>query len=56
MAVLQPSLEYSYEVWNTNSCQAKASEPIQLCECKYKMNVPCDKSVRADLGLKTFKK
>ena len=33
MAVLLPSLEYGYEVRNTNKCQAKALESIQLCAC-----------------------
>ena len=30
MAVLRPSLEYGCEMWNTNKCQAKALESIQL--------------------------
>ena len=29
MAVLQPSLEYGCEEWNTNKCQANALESIQ---------------------------
>ena len=35
MAVLRPSWEYHCEVWNTNECQAKALESIQLRACKY---------------------
>ena len=30
MALLRPSLEYGCKVWNTNECQDKASEFIQL--------------------------
>ena len=35
IAVLQPNLEYGYEVWNTNKYQAKALEYIQLRAYKY---------------------
>ena len=55
MAVLRPSLEYDCEVWNTNKCQAKALEYIQLCACKYVLGCSVttfDESVRSDLGLK----
>ena len=34
-SVLQPSLEYGFEMWNSNQCQAKALESIQLRACKY---------------------
>ena len=53
MAVLQPSLEYGCEVWNTIKCQAKALESIQLCACKYILGcsiTTCDEPVLADLG------
>ena len=30
MAALRPTLEYGCEVWNTNKCQAKVLESIQL--------------------------
>ena len=43
---------------NTNKCQAKALDSIQLCGCKYIYKVfctTCDEPVHADLGLKTLK-
>ena len=58
MAVLRPSLEYGCEVWNTNKCQPKALESIQLRACKYILGcsvTTCDEPVRADLGLNTLK-
>ena len=58
MAVLRPSLEYGCEVWNTNKCQAKALESIQLRACKYILGcsvTTCDEPVRADLGLESLK-
>ena len=58
MAVLRPSLEYACEVWNTNKCQAKALESVQLRACKYILGcfvTNCDESVRANLRLKTLK-
>ena len=58
MAVLRPSLEYGCEVWNTNKCQVKALESIQLCACKYILGcsvTTCDEPVRANLGLKTLR-
>ena len=58
MAVLRPSLEYGFEVWNANKCQAKASESIQLCARKYILGcsvTTCDEPVHADLGLETLK-
>ena len=57
-AVLQHSLECGCEVWNTNKCQAKALESIQLRACKYILGcsvTTCDEPVRADLGLKTLR-
>ena len=56
MGVLQPSLEYSCEVWTTNECQAKALESFQLHTCKYILVfsvTACTEPVHADLGLKT---
>ena len=35
MPVLRPSSEYRCEVWNTNKCQTKALNFIQLRACKY---------------------
>ena len=58
MAVLRPTLEYGCELWNTNKCQAKALESIQLRACKYILGcsvTTCDEPVRADLGLKTLR-
>ena len=58
MAVLQPSLEHACEVWNTNKCQAKALESIQLCDCKYILECSvsnCDEPVCDNLSLKAFK-
>ena len=58
MAVLRPSLEYGCEVWNTNKCQARALESIQLRACKYILGcsvTTCDEPVLADLGLETLK-
>ena len=59
MAVLRPSLEYGCEVWNTNKCQTKALESIQLRACKYILGcsiTTCDEPVHADLGLETLKR
>ena len=57
MAVSQTSLEYGCEVWNTNMCQAKALESIQLHASKQIFRcfvTTCDEPVHADLGLKTL--
>ena len=35
MTLLQPSLEYDCKVWNSNKCQNKALEFIQLCAGKF---------------------
>ena len=51
MAVLRPSLEYGCEVWNTNKCQDKALESIQLHACKYILGcfiTTCDEPVLSD--------
>ena len=56
MAVLRPSTEYGCEVWNTNKCQAKALESIQLHACKHVLGcsvTTCDEPVHADLRLET---
>ena len=56
--MLRHSLEYGSEVWNANKCQAKASESIQLCVCKYILGCSAttyDEPVHADLGLETLK-
>ena len=56
--MLQPSLEYGCEVWNTNKCQSKTLESIQLCACKSILGcsvTTSDESVCADLGLKTLR-
>ena len=45
-------------MWNTNKCQAKALESIQLCACKYILGCSgrtCDEPVHADLGLTTLR-
>ena len=45
-------------MWNTNKCQAKALESIQLRACKYILGcsvTTCDEPVREDLGLETLK-
>ena len=58
MAVLRRSLEYGCEVWNTNKCQAKALESIQLCACKYILGcsvTTCDEPVRLNQGLESLK-
>ena len=58
MAVLQPSLEYGCEVWNTNKRHVKALECIQLHACKYILGysvTTCDEPVCANLGLKTLR-
>ena len=58
MAILLPSLECGCEVWNTNKCQDKALESIQLRAGKYILGcsvTTCDEPVRADLGLETLK-
>ena len=58
MAVLRPSLEYYCEVLNTNKCQAKALESIQLRACEYILGccvTTCDVPVYADIGLKTLR-
>ena len=41
MAVLRPNLEYGCEVWNTNKCQTKALESIQLHVCTRKYILAC---------------
>ena len=51
IAVLRPSLEYGCEVWNTNKCQVKALESIQLLACKYTLGcsiATCDEPVLGD--------
>ena len=51
MAVLQHSLEYGCEVWNTNKSQAKALKSIQLRACRYILScsvTTCDEPVHAD--------
>ena len=56
MAVLQPSLEYGYEVWTTNKCQAKVLEFVQQRACKYILGcsvTTCYVPVHAVLGLET---
>ena len=58
MAVLRLSLEYGCGVWNTDQCQDKALESIQLRACKYILGcfvTTCDERVCADLGLKTLR-
>ena len=58
MTVLRPTLEYDCEVWNTNKCQAKVLESIQLGACKYSLGysiTTCDDPVLADLGLEMLK-
>ena len=45
-------------MWNTNKCQAKALESIQLRSCKYILGcstTTCDEPVLADLGLEMLK-
>ena len=58
MAMLRPSLEYDCEVWNTNKCQDKVLESIQLYAGKYILGccvTTCDEPVHVDLGLETLK-
>ena len=58
MAVLRPSLEYGCEVWNTNKCQDKGLESIQLCASKYILEfykTTCDESMLEVLGLEALK-
>ena len=58
MVVLRPSLEYGCEVWNTNKCQAKVLESIQLHACEHILGgsvTTCEEPVRADLSLKTLR-
>ena len=60
IAELQPiaSLEYGCEMWNTNKCQVKTLESIQLRGCKYILRcsvTTCDEPVHANLGLKTLR-
>ena len=58
MAVLPPSLEYGCQAWNTNKCQVKALECIQLHACKSILGCSVttwDEPVCAKLGLKTLK-
>ena len=52
------SLEYGCEVWNSNKCQAKALESIQLHARKYILGcfvATGAEPVRADLGVKTLR-
>ena len=45
-------------MWNTNKCQAKALESIQLRLCKYILGcsvTTCDEPLVVDLGLETLK-
>ena len=58
MAVVQPSLKYDCEVWNSNKCQAKALDSIQLCVYKYVLGCSVTtwvEPVHTDLGLKTIR-
>ena len=58
LAVLQPTMEYGCEAWNTNKCQAKALESVQLHDCKYILGcfvANCNDPVCASLGLNSPK-
>ena len=58
MADLRHSSEYGCEMWNTNKCQAKSLESIQLPVCKYIYGCSVttfDTPVHAHLSLETFK-
>ena len=58
MAVLRHNSEYGCELWNTNKCQAKALDSIQLRAFKYILGcsvITCNEPVCADLGLNTLR-
>ena len=58
MVVLQHSLEYGCEVWNTNKFKAKALKSIQLHPCKCVLRcsrTACDEPIQVGLRLETSK-